>query len=223
MKIIVFEGLDKSGKHTVSTKVAEMMNEVGVKTVHSEFHRYDTPTGKLIQDWLYGRYDVSDRTIEMIMLADKQAQQEWFNELEQDGVQYLILDRYLDSQLAYASYKDLSIYESVDFGPYELPATMVELVKEGHKGMREPDIVIYLSIDVETSMERKGQHGENDRYESDKKLLTHVKDYFDEQADNNPYWITVSGERTPNMVIDDVLNFIEYEVTNGWDPYQISQ
>ncbi|OQO83360.1 hypothetical protein BH739_16320 [Enterococcus casseliflavus] len=106
MKVIVFEGLDKSGKATQIQHFATLLKEQGKKVVTSEFHRYDTPTGKLIQDWLYHRWDVDQKTIELIMLADKQAQQRWFNELEAEGVDFLLLDRYLDSQLVYGAYHD---------------------------------------------------------------------------------------------------------------------
>ena len=43
--------MDKSGKHTASVQLAEYLIKLGYNVVQSEFHRYDTPTGKLIQDY----------------------------------------------------------------------------------------------------------------------------------------------------------------------------
>ena len=102
MKIIAVEGLDKSGKHTQTNMLCQYLKDQGYNTIKSEFHRYDTPTGELIMKWLKKEWDVDQSTIELIMTADKQAQQKWFNELEQQGVDYLILDRYTGSQEVYS-------------------------------------------------------------------------------------------------------------------------
>lgn len=89
MKIITLEGLDKSGKHSVSIALKEYLKKLGYKVEQSEFHRYDTPTGKIIRQFLYGDYNVSQETIELIMTADKFAQQDWFDELEENGTDFL--------------------------------------------------------------------------------------------------------------------------------------
>lgn len=199
MEIIAFEGLDKSGKHTMSVEFAEELRRLGNNVVQSEFHRYDTPTGQLINDWLHNEYPVSDRTIEMIMMADKEAQQDWFNSLETQGVDYLILDRYILSEYAYASYKDL----------YSEGPKLIELIDEGQKAWRKPDKTYYIDIPANVSMERKGQHGDNDRYESDKNLLNHVRGYY-QDAINSPlvgkHMIWVEGNRD----IEEIKSWMRY-------------
>jgi dTMP kinase len=166
MKIIVFEGLDKSGKHTQSKRLYRRLRRLGFKVVHSEFHRYDTPTGKLIRKWLYKKYDVDQFTIELIMSADKQAQQKWFTQLESEGVDFLILDRYTASQICYST---VNISDA-------------EWVNALSKNLRKPDLEIFINISPEESMRRKGKHGDNDRYESDRDFLASVQktflDYF---------------------------------------------
>lgn len=162
MEIIAIEGLDKSGKHTQTKALAEYLRSIGYKVVISEFHRYDTPTGELIRKWLRKEWEVDQHTIELIMAADKQAQQKWIKQLEEIGVDYLILDRYLGSQRVY------SIANKMD------PMWVIQL----QKYMRKPDLEIFIDIDPEESMRRKGKHGENDRYESDLELLTNVRELF---------------------------------------------
>ena len=187
MKIIEIEGLDKSGKHTQSKLLAEYLRSLGYKVVQSEFHRYDTPTGKLIRDYLYKTYETNDKTIELIMTADKVAQQEWFNQLRQEGVDFLILDRYIGSQMSYALAKG----QSIDF-----VKTLASLVVQ-------PNLSIMLDISPELSISRKGKHGENDRYESDRAFLTKVREqyftYFSWQP-NKRYILHDLDEATPQQV-----------------------
>lgn len=171
MKIIVIEGLDKSGKHTQSKLLKKFLESLGYTVIQSEFHRYDTPTGKLIQQWLYKEWDVDDLTIELIMSADKQAKQRWFTQLEERGVDFLILDRYSASQICYSRTKGID----------------EEWVFQLQKNFRKPDMEIFIDISPQESMRRKGKHGDNDRYESDLELLRGVRkeyiNYFEKSTD----------------------------------------
>lgn len=155
---------DKSGKATSIQTIKEELESKGYKVATSEFHRYDTPTGELIMQWLTKQWDVSQKTIELIMAADKQAQQEYFARLEMLGYDYLILDRYIHSQYAYGL----------------ATGSELEWLDELLYHVREPNVVIYIDVDAETSMSRKGKHnnGVNDRYEEDKRLLENVRYYY---------------------------------------------
>lgn len=195
MKIIVFEGMDKSGKNTASLKLYSYLLGLGYKVKHSEFHRYDTETGKLIKKYLYGQYKVSNETIQYIMSADKQAQQDWFKELEKEGYDFLILDRYYLSQIVYSNY---FLYSS-KFDK-ETQESYREIYKKITDNFKKADLTIYLDNSAEVSMSRKGQHGENDRYESDKELLEYVRLEYLRLVKNEAKHIIVSSEQA----IDDV-------------------
>lgn len=190
MKIIAIEGLDKSGKFTQTELLLTYLKACGKKVVKSEFHRYDTPTGKLIMDWLTGKWDVDQHTIELIMTADKQAQQKWFNELEAEGVDFLVLDRYTGSQQVYSEANGIQ-------------PMWTEMLQHY---MRKPDVEIFIDIAAEESMSRKGKHnnGENDRYESDLELLKRVRELF-LHRDN----IKIDGTQRPHEVHMDILNVLE--------------
>lgn len=188
MRIIEIEGLDKSGKHTQSKLLAEFLESSGYKVVQSEFHRYDTPTGKLVRDYLYQNYEANDKTIELIMTADKVAQQDWFEQLKEDGVDFLILDRYVGSQTAYALAKG----QPIDF-ILNLSSLVVQ-----------PNLSIMLDISPEMSMSRKGKHGENDRYESDREFLTKVRQQYHTYFSWRPY---------KSFILSDLDNVTEKEVS----------
>ncbi|MFE4571372.1 dTMP kinase [Paenibacillus chitinolyticus] len=197
MKIISIGGLDKSGKHTQSKLLAERLHSEGYKVMQSEFHRYDTPTGKLIMKWLRKEWEASAETIELIMAADKQAQQDWFRELESEGYEYLILDRYMLCQVIYG------LANGQD-GRW---------IMELQKYMRKPDLDIVIDIPAEESMKRKGKHGENDRYESDLGLLTRVRSYYKNVSKNYsaPAKVIVDGLRSIEEIHTDITKIVTEE------------
>lgn len=205
MKIIAFEGMDKSGKHTASVQLAEHLINLGYKVVQSEFHRYDTPTGKLIQDYLYGKYKVSNETIQLIMSADKQAQQDWINDLEESGVDFLILDRYYLSQKVYSNY----FIDKSEYTPEEV-SLYKGLYTDIIKCFRKADITIYLDNTAETSMSRKGQHGENDLYEQNKELLEYVRNGYLEEVQKEKQYLIISSEQSIEEVEKELIDKFKY-------------
>lgn len=192
MQIVAIEGLDKSGKATQAKMLKEALEKIGLKVVQSEFHRYDTPTGKMIQDWLYKRYDVDQATIELIMAADKQAQQKWFASLEEDQVDVLILDRYVTSQRTYGHVSGSSHH------------WIEALIKQ----CRKPDIEILIELPPIESMNRKGKHGDNDRYESDLQFLRNVQlTYWGHFANRTD--CIVDGLLSVEKVHEQIMNVIK--------------
>lgn len=201
MEIIQIEGLDKSGKHTQSKMLADALAHRGLRVVQSEFHRYDTPTGDLIAKWLRKEYDVDQATIELIMAADKQAQQAWFAELEADGVDVLILDRYTFSQSVYSRANGIDPKWAMHLQRY----------------MREPDYTVLIDIPAEVSMSRKGKHnnGENDRYESDLELLTNIRNISESYLEFDAVRgkaVMVDGLKSVEEVHQDILNAVIEDV-----------
>jgi dTMP kinase len=196
VKVIAIEGLDKSGKFTQSNWLVQHLEAIGYRVAKSEFHRYDTPTGELIMRWLKKEWDVDQTTIELIMTADKQAQQKWFDELEAQGVDFLILDRYTGSQDVY------SYANGID------PEWTAWL----QRYMREIDVEIFIDIPPTESMSRKGKHnnGENDRYESDLELLTRVRELYLER-DN----IVINGMQDVESVHLDIVKSLESGIIKG--------
>lgn len=166
MKIIAFEGLDKAGKATLSRHLADYLEMKGYTVGHMDFHRYSTPTGQLIRKFLYGEYKVPQEAIELIMAADKIAANPDFKMLEEEGYDFLILDRYKLSQYVYSQANGIN---------EELATLLWNLVPD-------PDETIYIDISPETSMARQGKHGDNDKYESNYELLARVRAEYMEYA-----------------------------------------
>lgn len=166
MKIIVFEGLDKSGKHTASLDFENKLKDQGYLVAKMEFPQYDSPIGQLISDWLHKKLDVDAHTFELLLAADKQSAQTKIQKFKDAGYDYLIMDRYIHSQLAY--------------GSYDNDISWVEMLI---KYTCEPDFVIYMDVSPDESMKRRGQHGDNDRYESDYDRLSKMSDAYNRAFD----------------------------------------
>ncbi len=190
MKIIVFEGLDKSGKHTASLDFENKLKDQGYRVAKMEFPQYDTPIGQLISDWLHKKLDVDAHTFELLLAADKQSAQTKIQKFKDAGYDYLIMDRYIHSQLAYGSYdNDISWVEM--------------LIKYTCK----PDFVIYMDVSPDESIKRRGQHGDNDRYESDYKRLSKMSDAY-----NKAFTMTDIGDHLIRIDANQSLSNVRASV-----------
>lgn len=158
MEIIGIEGLDKSGKNTALMVLENYFKSEGLSVAKMAFPNYGTPTGDLIHSWLKGQQIFDQNTFELLQAADKQAVQGAMKRHEDAGVDVLLIDRYIHSQWAYGS------YNSDD-----------EWLRSLNKEIRMPDAVIYLDVEPEVSMHRKGKFDTNDKYEDDLEHLRHAR------------------------------------------------
>lgn len=181
------EGLDKSGKKTQTELIKQYLIEKGYRVALVSFPRYETPVGQLLRNWLTGVSKFDKYTFEYLMASDKQDFQHTMEEMEKDGVDFLILDRYTTTQLAFSLGSRL---------PLDLTLAL-------QRFMRKPDLEILLDISVETSVGRQGEHGDNDKYEGDKDLLFRVRQEY-------VSYFSTGGNKKALHDLDDV------EVTEVW-------
>lgn len=226
MKIIAVEGLDKSGKYTATNVLEAYFASKGLRVEKMSFPNYETPIGILIYQWLMGTFAADEKTFELLQAADKQLAQTHIQECERKGVDVLLIDRYVHTEWAYGA------YDNDD-----------QWLKELTRYMRMPDTILYLDVEPEVSMHRRGKFGDNDYYESDIERLRYTKSeylcLFEETKDvvdvqiidaNQPQLITkaeilkaagrlyqrYTGQTLPT---DDVMESVTEEEANmirGW-------
>lgn len=139
MKIIAFEGIDASGKETQSRLLSSWLSSKGLLVGYETFPRYELPMGKLIRDYLDGNISLSDEAVHMLYEADRV---EFCNTLTKDvELDYLVLDRYILSNLAFGAAKGLD----------------VDWLRALQKKVIQPDITFYIDIPVSVSFERRGE------------------------------------------------------------------
>lgn len=213
--IISFEGLDKSGKASALKFTRDFLESKGLKVFQSSFPQYQSAVGKQIWDYLHGQLDLEPKEFEQLQATDKRNAQEFLRMFKLGKLpwQVVLLDRYVDSQIAYGS----------------VACDDMEYVKELTKDFIKPDYTFYMDVKPETSSARRGKHGDNDKYEENIAFLTKVKEAYNKLFINPTLEEKMmdSNHRTviridANQSIEDVNYYLENSLklilkVNGWD------
>lgn len=208
MKIIAIEGLDKAGKHTQADLLAEHLTEMGYKVARYEFVDYDSVTGKLIQEFLHHEQKLDPFTVQLLQAANKQELQPKFKSMDEE-YDFLILDRYVQSQFVYGAYFILKQATKGHVSAQEFSAQLNILDILSRDTIVKPWLNIYIDVDVEHSIGRKGEHGENDDYERNKDLLEFTRKLYTDCAMERKDTIMINGLQSPEDVSDDIIEMFE--------------
>lgn len=150
-RLIVFEGIDGSGKSTQLEKCAKRLEKEGRNFRRISFPQYSEPSSALIKMYLGGEFGddpdmVNPYAASTFFAVDRFASyaKDWREYYENGGV--LITDRYTTSNAIHQGAK-LSAENRVSFFKwlYQLEFDLMELPR--------PDFVIYLDIPAEISRE----------------------------------------------------------------------
>ncbi|KAL0279991.1 UNVERIFIED_CONTAM: hypothetical protein PYX00_001423 [Menopon gallinae] len=143
---IVFEGCDRSGKTTQCRKLVEKLKTMGIPAQQIQFPDRSTAIGKIIDDYLSKRIELTDQAVHLLFTANRWENEPKMRELLLQGVT-LVSDRYSFSGVAYSSAK---------------PNLNLNWCQQPESGLPKPDVVFFLKIS--SSCQRKG-FGE-ERYET---------------------------------------------------------
>lgn len=148
MVLIVFEGLDRSGKTTQCRQLIEYLRSKG-KTVHSLRYpdRKCPLTGKIINDFLLGEVEMTPHTSSLVFAANLWDMQETLRKAKASADEFYVMDRYIWSCVVY------SVARGMDRNTFE------RLLHS----LPTPDITFYMDVSIERMMERGG-YGE-ERFE----------------------------------------------------------
>ena len=185
-KLIVLEGIDGSGKSAQYRRLCEHLEEDNVSYKHIVFPRYDKESSALIRMYLGGEFgekpsDVNAYTASTFFAVDRFAsyKTDW-GKIYNDGG-FILSDRYTTSNAVHQGGKlpDSELEGYFDW-LYEL-----EYVK---MGLPIPDLVIYLDVDVDTSLARMRRRQEKtntsaDIHEKDRAYLENCLRVAERAAD----------------------------------------
>ncbi len=192
MKIISFEGIDASGKETQARLLNSYLKEKGYNTAFESFPRYDTELGKLIKKSLEGKVTLTPEAHHMLYEVDRIDFMKTIEDLEKSGCDFLILDRYTHSNIAFGVANNLS---------YNWLNILQEYV-------RKPDIVFLLDISVEESIKRKEQR--EDLFEKDLEFLNRARRVYTLLAKNNPTIIPIHvGKANPEQLHEAIIYYLQ--------------
>lgn len=144
--LIVFEGLDRSGKTSQCSRLLSYLEGRGHSAELWRFPDRTTSVGQMISAYLSNKSQLDDHTIHLLFSANRWEKKAMMEAKLKSGTT-LVVDRYSYSGVAFSSAKGLDI----------------EWCKTPEVGLLAPDLVLYLDIQPEKAAERGG-YGE-ERYE----------------------------------------------------------
>jgi dTMP kinase len=182
--LVVFEGLDQSGKQTQAERLRDHLTAAGRKVRLLSFPSYDTHLGAEIGRLLHGEREYGADTAQLLYIANRF---EWKPEIEMELARGTILlcDRYLASSIAYGEAQGLDA------------AWLTEI----QKYLPQPDLTVLLDIAPDVSASRKAAN--RDKYERDLSLLARVRESYLRQA-SAPRWLRLDAGRDREVVAADV-------------------
>lgn len=155
--LIVFEGIDRSGKSSQAKLLYERLVKDGVKAKLIRFPDRTTPVGQLINGALSGASQPPAQVLHLLFAANRWELQpnmiKWLNE----GF-VLVVDRYSFSGVAYSTTAANVLAEKMaasagHFPPVPISPTFARATEEG---LTAPDRVFFLDIKPEETKDRKG-------------------------------------------------------------------
>ena len=187
--LIVFEGLDQSGKQTQAEGLRDALRSRGRECVLLSFPDYSTTIGHEITEALHGGRDYAPDTLQLLYIANRYEKRgEIESALARGAV--IVCDRYLASSIAYGEAQGL------DAG----------WLTDTQRFLPQPDLTIVLDIDPTTAVRRKSTG--RDRYERDLALLSRVRTSYHRQA-RQDRWLLLDGDRPKAEVTADVTAAVE--------------
>lgn len=183
--LIVFEGLDQSGKQTQAERLRDWLESRGRRVQFTSFPDYTTPIGIEIGKALAGEREFGPDVMQLLYVANRY---EWRPAIEARLAEGwdVVSDRYLASSVAYGEAFGLDASWLLDIQRF-LP---------------KPSLTILLDIAPETAIGRKST--DRDRYERDLALQRRVRDGYRRLATADD-WLHLDGERPKDVVAADVI------------------
>jgi dTMP kinase len=183
--IVVFEGLDQSGKQTQAEMLRDRLKQDGRKSRLVSFPDYGTQIGEEIARALQGEREYGPDVMQLLYIANRYERKpdllRWI-----EGGLVLVCDRYLASSIAYGEAQGLD------------PAWLADI----QRFLPPPALTILLDIEPKTAVLRKAV--DRDRYERDLAMQQRVRDSYSRQAAAGG-WVVLDGERPKDAIADDVF------------------
>ena len=184
--LIVFEGIDQSGKQTQAELLRDRLKADHRRTRLLSFPDYGTSVGEEIARALQGEREYGPDVMQLLYIANRYERkpdlQRWL-----DGGLVLVCDRYIASSIAYGEAQGLD------------PAWLADM----QKFLPSPALTIMLDIAPETAVRRKS--ADRDRYERDLAMQTRVRESYRRLA-SEQNWLRLDGERPKDAIAADVFN-----------------
>ena len=193
--LIVFEGLDQSGKQTQSEELAAWLRARSHQVECISFPDYDTPIGREIARALAGEREYTPDVMQLLYAANRF---EWKPRIAGwlEAGSIVLSDRYIASSIAYGETQGLD------------PGWLTSV----QEPLPQPDLTILLDIAPGSAAGRKAVG--RDRFERDLALLARARESYLRQA-AAPGWVRIDGEQERSIVAAHVAAAVEAWLSGG--------
>lgn len=175
-RLIVFEGLDQSGKQTQSERLRDALTSQGRQVRLLSFPDYATAIGQEIAAGLQGGRDYAPDVMQLLYMANRYEYRGMLEQALAEGVD-VVCDRYLASSIAYGEAQGLD----------------GDWLRTTQRFLPAPDLTFLLDIAPERAAARK--IADRDRYERDLALLGRVRQSYLSQSVDGWVVIDAAGDR----------------------------
>ncbi|MBL0954163.1 MAG: dTMP kinase [Leptospira sp.] len=191
-QFFVFEGIDGSGKTTVSKRVSEILNE---KLFPNVWHREPTDSvfGKKIREFLQGKIKLTQEEQLKLFLQDRELSvQDIILPTLKNG-KSIVQDRYYFSTAAYQ-------------GRDEEHAADILYMNED-KGFPEPNHVYFLDLSPEEALERRNTRGGKQEVFDESSEQTRIYQNYLAILPESTIFVdaTADLEEVVNFCVEDIL------------------
>ena len=185
---ITFEGIDRSGKTTQASMLAEALGDEAMLVREPG----GTPAAERIRELVKGNTDLSPMAETLLFGAARAELVEQVVRPALEAGKVVVSDRYIDSTVAYQG------------GARGLGIEAVERLNDWITGGLWPDVTFLLDIDAGSASERGG---ELDRFEREgEQLQRAVAEAYDELATRHPErFVRIDATRPAEEVHRDVI------------------
>jgi dTMP kinase len=180
---VLFEGADRCGKSTQASRLVTRLNADGVRAELWRYPDRTTAMGKMIDEYLQSKAEMTDGAIHLLFAANRWEKKELMERKLSEGVT-LVCDRYSYSGVAFTAAKNA-------------PGLDLEWCRAPEIGLPKPDALLYLELSLEEAAKRGG-FGE-ERYETTD-IQRAVKKNFDAMKED--WWDVIDASRD----MDDIQN-----------------
>jgi len=194
-KLIVFEGIDGSGKSTQCQRLKNFLNAKGIDVIHS-FEPTKGPIGTKIRSLASeGVRLPAKEELELFIEDRKNHVRELILPALKAGT-WVVLDRYYFSTLAYQSLNGFSLQE---------------LRAKNECFAPTPDLLVLLELSVKGSLERINARNEGSTAFESTDILEHCAQVFDSFKEE-PFACQISAQQP----IDNISTQIEQIISKKW-------
>ncbi|CAH1645698.1 unnamed protein product [Spodoptera littoralis] len=181
--LIVIEGVDRTGKSTQAKTLVENLKKKNIQAEYTNFPARDTEVGKIINNYLQLKNELSDEVIHLLFSANRWERAKNIIKTLEAGVT-VIVDRYCYSGVAFSAAKGLDL----------------NWCKHPDVGLPKPDKVFFLTMPIDSIKQRNGFG--NERYEV-LNFQQKVSEIYTKLKEDN--WHIVDASRSIDTIQEEML------------------